>query len=127
MIEPDPLLGLDIGAFGAKAALVGRAGKILAQEQVGHDCGYLQPGWVEQDMQRAWWEDPARVLRALMARSGITADRVATVCVSGLYPAMGPTDARGNPLGGAIQCSDHRAIAEGDWAGRGHTRAGWAA
>lgn len=37
MIEPDLSLGLAIGAFGAKAALGDRAGKILAQEQVGHD------------------------------------------------------------------------------------------
>jgi sugar (pentulose or hexulose) kinase len=53
MSEPDLQLGLDIGTLGAKAALVDRAGKILAQEQAEHECQYRNPGRVQQDMQQA--------------------------------------------------------------------------
>jgi xylulokinase len=112
MTEPDLLLGLDIGTQGAKGVLVDRRGEVHAQAQVEHDCLYPQPGWVEHDMQANWWEHPAAVLRNLLGQAGIQASRVAAVNVSGLYPAMGPTDGEGSPIAGAILYSDNRALAE---------------
>jgi xylulokinase len=112
MTEADLLLGLDIGTQGAKGVLVDRRGEVHAQAQVEHDCLYPQPGWVEHDMQANWWEHPAAVLRNLLGQAGIQASRVAAVNVSGLYPAMGPTDGEGSPIAGAILYSDNRALAE---------------
>lgn len=112
MSEADLLLGLDIGTQGAKGVLVNHAGEVQARAQVEHDCEYPQPGWAEHDMQANWWEHPAEVVRRLLEEPGITPARVAAVNVSGLYPAMGPTDADGQPLAGAILYSDNRALAE---------------
>ena len=112
MSEPDLLLGLDIGTQGAKGVLVNRAGEVQAQAQVEYDCMYPQPGWVEHDMQANWWEHPAQVVRRLLEQPGIMPARVAAVNVSGLYPAMGPTDGEGQPIAGAILYSDNRALAE---------------
>ena len=112
MTEADLLLGLDIGTQGAKGVLVNRAGEVQAQAQVEHDCEYPQPGWAEHDMLANWWEHPAEVVRRLLESPGITPARVAAVNVSGLYPAMGATDAEGQPLAGAILYSDNRALAE---------------
>jgi xylulokinase len=114
MKDADLLLGLDIGTQGAKGDLVDRNGQVVAQAQVEHGCSYPRPGWVEQDMLANWWQSPARVVRDLLAQRGITPDRIAGVAVSGLYPAMGPTDSEGNPLAGAILYSDNRALEEVD-------------
>ncbi len=112
MTEPDLLLGLDIGTQGAKGVLVDRTGGVHARAQVEHDCRYPQPGWVEHDMQANWWDHPAQVVMQLLVQPGIDPQRVAAVNVSGLYPAMGPTDAEGRPIAGAILYSDNRAMAE---------------
>ncbi len=112
MTDADLLLGLDIGTQGAKGGLVDRHGQVVAEAQVEHGCTYPRPGWVEQDMLANWWQSPARVVRELLARPGITPERVAAVAVSGLYPAMGPTDGEGIPLAGAILYSDNRALEE---------------
>lgn len=114
MSEADLLLGLDIGTQGAKAVLVDRRGKVQAQAQVEYECDRPRPGWVEHDIQTNWWERPAGVLRQLLACPGVHPGRVAAVNVSGLYPAMGPTDGEGRPLAGAILYSDNRALAEVD-------------
>lgn len=112
MTDADLLLGLDVGTQGAKGVLVDRHGVIHARAQVEYGCLYPQPGWVEHDMQANWWEHPAEVVRCLLGQPGIQASRVAAVNVSGLYPAMGPTDDDGHPIAGAILYSDNRALAE---------------
>jgi xylulokinase len=114
MTDADLLLGLDIGTQGAKGVLVDREGNVHAQAQVEHDCLYPQPGWVEHDFEPNWWENPAEVVRRLLDQPAIHPARVAAVNVSGLYPAMGPTDAEGRPIAGAILYSDNRALAEVD-------------
>ena len=114
MNDADLLLGLDIGTQGAKGVLVNRAGKVQAQAQIEYDCIYPQPGWVEHDMQANWWQHPAEVIRRLLQQPEITPARVAAVNISGLYPAMGPTDGDGQPIAGAILYSDNRALAEVD-------------
>jgi len=114
MTDADLLLGLDIGTQGAKGVLVDRRGEIHAQAQVEHDCAYPQPGWVEHDIQANWWEHPAAVVRRLLDQPEMDPARVAAVNVSGLYPAMGPTDSEGRPIAGGILYSDNRALAEVD-------------
>lgn len=112
MDDANLLLGLDIGTQGAKGVLVDRHGHVVAHAHAEHECQYPQPGWVEHQMEANWWQTPVRVVRTLLAEPGISPGRVAAVNVSGLYPAMGPTDAAGRPLADAILYSDNRALAE---------------
>lgn len=112
MSERDLLLGVDIGTQGVKAALVERGGRVVARAQVEHDCSYPRPGWAEHDMTANWWQNPLKVIRAALADVREGAARVAGVGVSGLYPALGPTDGEGTPLAPAILYSDNRALAE---------------
>jgi len=44
--------------------------------------------------------------------SGITPSQIKAISVSGLYPALGPTDGAGNPLTKAVLYSDNRSVAE---------------
>ena len=110
----DLLLGLDVGTQGVKGALVDGRGRIVAQASVEHETLVPRPDWAEHDMATNWWQNVARVTRQLLATEGVRAERVAGIGVSGLYPAMGPTDANGVPLRPAILYSDNRAVAEID-------------
>lgn len=106
------LLGIDIGTQGVKALLVEPNGFVVAQQSLEHGSTYPRPDWCEHDMLQNWWKNPVRVLRDLLANSGIDPARIKAIGISGLYPALGPTDAEGNPLYGAILYSDNRSVAE---------------
>ncbi len=106
------LLGIDIGTQGVKGELVTPGGKVVARASASHACTYPHPDWCEHDMEQNWRRGPFEVIRRLLAQEGIRAEQVQAVSASGLFPAMGPTDAAGRPLAGAILYSDNRALAE---------------
>ena len=106
------LLGIDVGTQGVKGILVEASGDIVAQSYVEHGSYYPQPDWCEQDMLQNWWVDPVEVIRGLLETDGVIPERVKAIGISGLYPALGPTDGEGNPIHGAILYSDNRAVAE---------------
>ena len=108
----DLLLGIDIGTQGVKGLLVEPTGKIIYQYQVEHDSFCPQPDWCEHDMATNWWENPVFVLRQLLQTDGVHSEQIKAISISGLYPAMGPTDGNGNPLARAILYSDNRSTAE---------------
>jgi len=106
------LLGIDVGTQGVKAALVRPTGGIQAQAFTEHESNYPRPDWVEQDMHKNWWLDSVTVIRKVLQVSGIQPQWIQAIGVSGLYPALGPTDEQGKPLRDAILYSDNRAVAE---------------
>ena len=110
----DLLLGIDIGTQGVKGILADASGAVHAQHQIEHGCFYPQPDWCEQDMALNWWQNPVAVIRSLIDHNNVNPNQVKAICVSGLYPAMGPTDGNGNPLARAILYSDNRSVAEVD-------------
>ena len=70
-------------------------------------CTYPRPDWCEQDMTQYWWQKPVQVVRTLLQTPGLQAGQIKAVSVSGLFPAMGPTDKSGVPLANAILYSDN--------------------
>jgi xylulokinase len=106
------LLGIDIGTQGVKGILADAAGAVHAHHQVEHGCFYPRPDWCEQDMTRNWWQNPVVVIRRLIEDSTVSPGQIKAICVSGLYPALGPTDGEGNPIAKAILYSDNRSVAE---------------
>ncbi len=111
-MQNDLLLGIDIGTQGVKGILADASGVVHAQHQVEHGCFYPQPDWCEQDMTLNWWQNPVAVIRRLINDSSVSPSQIRAICVSGLYPALGPTDGEGNPLARAILYSDNRSVAE---------------
>ena len=109
---PDLLLGIDVSTQSVKGILVRADGEIVSQALVMHNSCFPCPDWVEHDMHQTWWLDSLEVIRQVLASSGISPKRIQGVGISGLYPALGPTDGKGNPLYGAILYSDNRAVAE---------------
>jgi xylulokinase len=108
----DLVLGLDISTQGVKGVLATAGGKIVAQSQVEHGSLYPHPDWCEQDIRLNWWQNPCRVVRCLLDAPGVRPEQVKAISLCGLYPAMGPTDAHGEPIANAILYSDNRSTAE---------------
>ena len=111
MIE-DLLLGIDVGTQGVKGVLIQPDGKVVASHYVEHGSIYPYSDWVEQDVYKNWWFNPVKVIQELLRTEGVRAEAIKAIGISGLYPAMGPTDGEGRPLAGAIMYSDNRAVAE---------------
>ncbi|MEJ2289893.1 MAG: FGGY family carbohydrate kinase, partial [Deinococcales bacterium] len=51
------LLGIDIGTYSSKAALVRPDGTILKTATQPHTMDIPHPGWAEQDADAVWWHD----------------------------------------------------------------------
>jgi len=112
--NPDLLLGVDIGTLGVKGELVAPSGRVVATARLEHGCLYPRPDGCEQDMDTNWWLNPAAVIRQLLQAAHVRPEQIKAVGVSGLFPALGPTDEHGTPLRGAILYSDNRSAPEAE-------------
>lgn len=112
MNPSDLLLGIDIGTTAVKCILLNAKGTIIASEYIEHDCIYPGPGYVEVDMWNNWWVNPSQAIRRVLAESEVDAASIKGIGISGLYPAFGPTDSKGNPIANAILYSDNRSYEE---------------
>ncbi len=111
----DLLLGIDVGTYSSKAALTDLAGHVLQTAVVEHGISLPSPGHVEQDADGVWWHDVCALSREILARPGVSADRIAAVAVSAIGPCLLPLDAGGRPLRpGILYGVDTRASAEID-------------
>ena len=107
------LLGIDIGTYSSKGALVRRSGEIVATKVVEHPLEMPKQGWAEHDAEAAWWGDFLEITRFLLHSSGISPQQIAGIGFSAISPAVLPIDREGRPLRKAILYGiDTRATAE---------------
>ncbi|WP_213953516.1 FGGY family carbohydrate kinase [Variovorax sp. dw_954] len=92
------LLGIDIGTFSSKAALVTLAGEVLKTAVVPHGISTPAPGHVEQDADGVWWHDLCALCQQLLDGSPFSGQDVASVAVSAIGPCLLPLDEAGRPL-----------------------------
>lgn len=104
------LLGIDIGTSSIKTALLDLEGNRRAQHTCLYDIIQRQPGYVEQDPERCWWQGARQGIVECLRQSGISATEIAGICASGMVPNLCPLDAEGNPVRSAILYRDNRAI-----------------
>jgi xylulokinase len=108
-------LGIDIGTFESKGALVDEAGVIVAQAARPHKMLVPQAGWAEHDPDKDWWGDFCFLSKKLIADSGVDARDIKAVGASAIGPCMLPVDADGNALmNGVLYGVDTRAAKEID-------------
>ena len=50
-------LGVDIGTYESKGAIVDGAGAVVAVASVAHGLSMPRPGWAEHDADAVWWHD----------------------------------------------------------------------
>jgi xylulokinase len=108
-------LGIDIGTFESKAALVDGEGNIVATAARPHKMLVPQPGWAEHNADEDWWGDFKFLSRKVIADSKIDPRNIRAVGASAIGPCMLPVDADGNPLmNGVLYGVDTRAAKEID-------------
>lgn len=112
---PSLLLGIDIGTYSSKGALIAPDGRVLKTRVVEHSMDVPRPGWAEQDADAVWWADTVSLCRALLDGQPYTGADVAAVGVSAIGPCMLPLDAADRPLRkGLLYGVDARATVEID-------------
>jgi xylulokinase len=107
------LMGIDIGSYESKGVLTDIAGKVLAKAALKHELQFLKPGFVEQDVEKVWWDEFVELTKLLMAQAKVQAKDVLSIGLSGIY-SMVPVDAAANPLrsGGIMYGVDTRSVTE---------------
>jgi xylulokinase len=95
-------LGIDIGTFQSKGALVDGGGRILASAAKPHRMIVPQPGWAEHRPNEDWWDDFVYLSNTLIAQSGVAPSDIRAVAASAIGPCMLPLDFEGRPLMNAV-------------------------
>lgn len=96
------LLGVDIGTYSSKGVLVDQRGTVVASHTVPHSIEIPQPGFVEHDAEKTWWNDFVEVTKNLLKKTGVKPQDVLAIGTSGIGPCVLPVDDDGKPLRPAI-------------------------
>jgi xylulokinase len=94
-------LGVDIGTFESKGAIVDREGRIVASASKPHKMLVPQPGWAEHRPRQDWWGDFTFICRKMLAESRIDPKSIRAIGTSAIGPCMLPADADGEALSNA--------------------------
>jgi xylulokinase len=111
-VEPDLLLGIDVGTTNCKAVVFDPRGRQLGLGRVPTPCAYPQPNWAEFDAEALWQASAAAVRQALAA---IDARRVRAVAVASMGESGVLVDADGQPLCPLIAWYDNRTLTQHRW------------
>ena len=107
------LLGIDVGTYESKAALVDRTGRLVASAAIGHEMSLPAAGLAEHDADAVWWHDFVALCRSVLSRSGVSPRDIAGIGCSAIGPCVLAVDRGGRPLRPAILYGiDTRASAE---------------
>ncbi len=107
------VLGLDIGTTSTIGILIGLPDRVLALASRPVTLCSPQSGWAEEDPSQ-WWDNVGAVCQELLQQSGIAAEAIKAVGVTGMLPAVVLLDQDGRLLRPSIQQSDARCGAEID-------------
>ena len=105
------ILGLDIGTTSTTGILVRLPDQVVGLASHPATLRSPRPGWAEEDPQE-WWVNACRIIRQLLAESGIAPDEVEAIGVTGMLPAVVLLDGRDALIRPSIQQSDGRCGAE---------------
>jgi xylulokinase len=108
------LLGVDVGTTGTKTILVDHKGKLIARATVEYPLYSPQPGWSEQEPED-WWQATVESIRRVLADSGVKADRIVGLGLSGQMHGSVFLDAGGQVIRPALLWNDQRTAAQCDW------------
>ncbi|MBC7810397.1 MAG: xylulokinase [Burkholderiales bacterium] len=107
------VLGLDISTTGAKALIVDERGTVVASHTTPQPISAPKPLWSEQNP-ADWWDGIVASIRAALSESGIGADEISAIGVTGQMHGLVLLDAGGNVLRPSILWNDQRTQAQCD-------------
>ncbi|HHY52676.1 MAG TPA: xylulokinase, partial [Clostridiales bacterium] len=105
------LLGIDIGTTGTKTVLFDLDGNAISTKTVEYPLYQPQNGWAEQDP-ADWWNAVKEGIGAVLAHSGISAQRIRGIGLSGQMHGLVMLDKNGEVLRRSIIWCDQRTAAE---------------
>jgi xylulokinase len=106
-------LGIDTSTTASKALLVDENGAVVAVASSPHTVQTPRPLWSEQEPQE-WWTAVAAAIRAVLKTSGVDAQQIAAVGLTGQMHGLVLLDERGNVLRPAILWNDQRCQSQCD-------------
>ncbi len=107
------LLGIDVSTTGVKALLINQNGGVVGSANTEHPLSTPYPLWSEQDP-ADWWNGAVRSIRQVFQETGVSADEVAGVGLTGQMHGLTLLDEAGNVLRPAILWNDQRTGAQCD-------------
>jgi xylulokinase len=105
------LLGIDIGTSGTKTVLFDEAGNTIASALEEYPLYQPNIGWAEQDPED-WWQATAASIRKVLAKSGIKAEAIAGIGLSGQMHGLVLLDADNRVIRRSIIWCDQRSTKE---------------
>ena len=112
-MEKQYFLGIDTSTTSSKALLIDEEGQVVAVASSPHTLQTPKPLWSEQDPHE-WWQAVSASIRQVLTESGIDAERVAAVGLTGQMHGLVLLDETGEVLRPAILWNDQRTQAECD-------------
>jgi xylulokinase len=101
------VIGIDASTTATKAVLVNDAGSVVATGVVEYGYDIPQPRWSEQSPD-LWWDGTVGAIRAVLSRSGVAAEDVAAIGLTGQMHGLVLLDDAGEVLRPAILWNDQR-------------------
>jgi len=109
------LIGTDIGTSGAKSIIMDLEGKLISQDLQEYDVLTPKTLWAEQ-WPGIWYEATKRSIKSAIEKSGLAAESIKGICISGLYGGSGiPIDENMEPVRPCLIWMDRRATAQEKW------------
>ncbi|MCR5290300.1 MAG: xylulokinase [Treponema sp.] len=103
--------GIDLGTSSVKVLIIDENGKTLAVSHAGYDVQTPALSYAEQDPE-IWWERAVEAIRAALTLSGIHADELQGIGLSGQMHGLVALDAQHKPVCPAIIWMDQRTAKE---------------
>lgn len=100
-------LGLDIGTSGTKTLLLDQQGLSIAKATYEYPLSQPRNGWAEQDPED-WWQAVVQGIQAVFKQSGISAQEIQSVGLTGQMHSLVMLDKDGIPIRPAILWCDQR-------------------
>ncbi len=105
------LLGIDLGTSGTKTVLFSQDGQAVSSATVEYPMSQPQNGWAEQNP-ADWWNAAVATIQTVIQKSGINAEDIAGLGISGQMHGLVMLDEKGEVLRPSIIWCDQRTAAE---------------
>ena len=107
------VLGIDVSTTATKAVLIDESGAVVGVGASAYGFSVPRPLWSEQDPE-LWWDGAVTAIRSVLATTGVPADEVVAIGLTGQMHGAVLLDAAGDVLRPAILWNDQRTATECD-------------
>jgi xylulokinase len=106
-------LGIDVSTTATKALLIDKSGQVVAVASTEYPFETPRPLWSEQHPD-LWWDGAQKSIRAVIQKSGVAAENIRAVGLTGQMHGLVLMDEAGQVLRPAILWNDQRTQAQCD-------------